>query len=62
MAAQAAASDPAAVIGPVQQRLALALAAGELARLAMALHLPDMAADRLPAADLAGILLRHAAA
>src|SRR5262245_34892064 len=55
-------SDFSAVVGPVQQRLALALATGEIAGLAMLLHLAHVAADRLPASDLALVLLRHAAA
>ena len=51
-----------AVVGPVQQRLALAAAAEQVARLAVLLHLADVAADRLPALDLAAVLRRHAAA
>src|SRR5262245_54087831 len=54
-------SNLAAVIGPVQQCLALPLAAGELARLAIALDLPQVPADQLPAPDLARILVRQAA-
>src|SRR5215813_4820436 len=46
----------------MQQRLALALAAQQVARLAVALNLPHVAADRLPATDLAAVLVRHAAA
>src|SRR5262245_7885335 len=46
----------------MQQRLALAGAAEEIARLAVALDLADVAADRLPAADLALVLRRQAAA
>src|SRR5580700_11184070 len=51
-----------AVVGPVQQRLALALAAGEIARFAMPLDLADMPADGFPALDLACVLLGLAAA
>src|ERR1700745_2581709 len=58
----APASDLAAVIGPVQQRLALARTAEHVARLAILLDLPHVAADRLPAPDLRRILRRHAAA
>src|SRR5262249_10060973 len=46
----------------MQQRLALALAAQQVARLAVALKLPHVATNRLPATDLAAVLLRHAAA
>ena len=55
-------SDFAAVVGPMQQCLALAGPAEQIARFAVLLHLADMAADRLPALDLAAVLLRHAAA
>src|SRR4029453_12760163 len=48
--------------GPVQQRLALALAAGEFARLAVFLDLPNVAADRLPTLDLTAVFVRHAPA
>ena len=53
-------SDLAAVIGPMQQRLALP---GRQKRppLAIALDLPDVPAHRLPALDLPPVLLRHAA-
>ena len=54
--------DFAAVVGPVQQCLALAPPAQQIAGLAMLLDLPDMAADRFPAADLPRVLIRHAAA
>src|SRR5262249_35458642 len=53
--------DLPAVVRPVQQRLALALAAQEIARLAVALDLAHVATDRLPAPDLAAVLVRHAA-
>src|SRR3954452_24858829 len=46
----------------MQQCLALAGAAEQIARLAILLHLPDMPADRLPALDLTAVFLRHAAA
>ena len=46
----------------MQQCLALAGAAEQIARLAILLYLPDMSADGLPALDLAAIFLRHAAA
>src|SRR5689334_14745905 len=46
----------------MQQRLALPLAAGQFAGLAIALYLPHVAADRLPALDLAAIFVGHAAA
>ncbi len=46
----------------MQQRLALARAAGEVAALAGPLDLSNVPADRLPALDLPGILVRHAAA
>src|SRR5579863_1722575 len=57
----AARSNLPAVVGPVQQRLALPLAAGDVARLAMALHLADVPPDCLPAADLTRVLVRDAA-
>ena len=44
-------SNLAAVVGPMQQRLALPPAAGGVARLAMPLDLADMPADGLPALD-----------
>ena len=49
-----------AVVGPVQQRLALPRPAGDVARLAMALKLAHVAAHGLPALDLPGILLGEA--
>src|SRR5262245_10270026 len=52
-------SNLAAVVGPMQQRLPLALAAQEIARLAMALNLPDVPAHRLPAPDLPPVFLPH---
>ena len=42
----------AAVVGPVQQRLTLTAPAEQVAGFAMFLHLPHVAADRLPALDL----------
>jgi hypothetical protein len=48
-----------AVIRPVQERLALAPPAGRVARLAMFPDLRDVALHRLPATDLAGVLLGH---
>src|SRR5690606_18057677 len=54
------ASKLAAVIGPMQQRLALTLAAGEIAGRAIGFDLRHMPADRLPAIDLAAVLLGHA--
>src|SRR3954469_18200296 len=54
-------SNLAAVIGPVQQRLALAAAAGEIAALAVRPDLPDVAAERLPALDLPRIVVMAAA-
>src|SRR5579863_4409233 len=62
MAAPDGVSNFPAVIRPVQQSLALPLAAGDVARLAVPLHLADMAADRLPASDLARVLAGNAAA
>src|SRR6186997_2174432 len=55
-------SNRPAVIGPVKQRLALARAAEHVTGLAVFLDLPDVAADRFPASDLARIFLRRAAA
>ena len=46
----------------MQQRLTLARAAEYIAGLAIFLDLPDVTADRFPAADLTRILVRHAAA
>ena len=43
----------------MQQRLALALAAGEVARLAVPLHLRDMAFDLAPAPDLPRIFVNQ---
>ena len=48
--------DLAAVIGPVQQRLALPRPAGDIAGLAIALNLADVPADGFPAFDLPRIL------
>src|SRR3954471_2403224 len=53
-------SDQPAVIGPVQQRLALAGAAVEVATLAGPLELADVAAHGFPAPDLARVI-GHAA-
>src|SRR5215472_15560055 len=55
-------SNLAAVIGPVQQSLTLTWPARWIARLAVLLYLRDMPPDCLPALDLTGVLLRHAAA
>src|SRR5258705_9601962 len=54
-------SNLAAVVRPVQQRLALALATHQVAGLAVLLDLPHVAADRFPAFDLAAILVGHPA-
>src|SRR4051812_36942268 len=59
---RAAISDLAAVIGPVQQRLPLPRAAGQVARLTVPLDLPDMPAYGLPSLDLPPVFGRHAAA
>src|SRR3974377_2207988 len=56
------ASNPAAVVGPMEQGLALSPAAGEIARVAMPLDLADMAAHCFPALDLACILFGQPAA
>ena len=50
-----------AVIGPVQQCLALALAAGKITWLAIALNLAHMPSNSFPAADLASIFFRPTA-
>src|SRR6476646_4286619 len=50
-----------AVVGPMQQRLALALAAGEIARFAMPLDLADMPAHGFPTLDLARVLFGQSA-
>src|SRR6188508_2245610 len=55
-------SNRPAVIGPVKQRLALARAAEHVTGLAVFPDLPDVAADRFPASNLARIFLRRAAA
>src|SRR5580704_17462142 len=44
----------------MQQRLALPRPAGDVARLAMPLHLADVTADGFPALDLARVLSRNA--
>jgi hypothetical protein len=49
--------DCPAVIGPVQERLALARPAHRIARLAMSSDLRHVALDSLPASDLAGVLV-----
>ena len=46
----------------MQQRLALPRPAGDVARLAIALDLPHVAADRFPALDLPRVLVGNAAA
>src|SRR5690349_6031878 len=46
----------------MQERLALPRAAGQVARLAVPLDLPDMPAYGLPSPDLAPVFGRHAAA
>ncbi len=48
-----------AVIRPVQERLALAPSARQVPRLAICPDLRDVALHRLPATDLAGVLLGH---
>src|SRR5262245_40066672 len=53
--------DFSAVVGPVQQGLALAAPAQQIARLAFLFPLPDLPPDRLPALDLPLVLRRHAA-
>src|ERR1700712_5728863 len=55
-------SDFPAVISPMQQRLPLPGAEGQVAGLAVALDLADVAAHGLPALDLAAVLLGQAAA
>lgn len=50
--------DLAAVVGPMQQRLTLASAAEDIATLAVALDLPDVAAHGFPSPDLACVLVR----
>jgi hypothetical protein len=49
--------DSPAVIGPVQELLALARPAHRIARLAMSSDLRHVALDSLPASDLAGVLV-----
>src|SRR6476620_7058849 len=58
----AAISDLAAVISPVQERLPLPRAAGQVTRLAVPLDLPDMPAYGFPSLDLPPVFGRHAAA
>src|SRR5262249_2691538 len=55
-------SNPAAVVGPMQQSLALPSTAGEITRFTVTSHLCPVTADRLPTLDLTRILIRHAAA
>ena len=55
-------SDLAAVVGPMQQGLSLPSAAGEVARLALPLDLPDVPAHGLPSPDLPLVLVGQAAA
>src|SRR4051812_7788548 len=55
-------SDLAAVISPMQERLPLPRAAGQVSRLAVPLDLPDMPADGFPSLDLPPVFGRHAAA
>src|SRR5690242_11819147 len=55
-------SNPAAVVSPVQQRLPLARAAVGITWVAVLLHLRDVAANLLPAPDLAAIFLGQPAA
>src|SRR5262245_32101502 len=50
-------SDFAAIVGPVQQPLALAWATKWIAGTAVLLDLCDVAADRLPAFDLPRVLV-----
>ena len=52
----------AAVVGPMQQSLALPRPAKNVATLAVTLDLPDVPAHRLPPLDLAQVLILHAAA
>src|SRR5215207_757334 len=60
-AARPALSDQPAVIGPVQQRLALAAPAQEVAGLAMFADLVDVATHRRPTPDLARVVGHTAA-
>src|SRR5262249_38306187 len=55
-------SNLAAVVGPMQERLALPRPAGDSAGFAIPLHLAHVAADRLPAFDLPRVLIGNAAA
>jgi len=52
-------SELAAIVGPVQQRLALPPAAPDIARLARQLKLTHMTADCLPAFDLPSVLVGY---
>src|ERR1700726_4666501 len=61
LAEKIARSQPAAVIGPVKQRLALPLTARQIAGLAVLLDLANVAPHRHPALDLPRVLLRQAA-
>ena len=56
------ASNLPAVIGPVQQSLALTRSAQGIAWLAVSFDLVDVPSDRLPALDLARVFDRHASA
>src|SRR5271165_719394 len=55
-------SNPATVVGPVQQCLALTRPTHGVAGLAMTFDLRNVASDRFPAFDLPRILFRHSAA
>src|SRR6185437_4067701 len=55
-------SNRAAVVGPMQQSLALPRPAKNIAALAVTLDLPQVPAHRLPPLDLAQVLVLHAAA
>src|SRR5262245_58891888 len=55
-------SELAAVVGPLQQRLPLPRAAGQVARLTVPLDLPDVPAPCLPSSDLPPVFIEQAAA
>src|SRR5579871_5894261 len=59
---QAPESDFAAVIGPMQQRLALSWSASQITRLATALDLRNVSPDCFPTLDLPRILQRYSTA
>src|SRR5262245_32523010 len=61
-ARDAARSDFAAVVRPLEHGLPLPRPAGQVARLAVPLDLPDVPAHRLPSSDLPPVFIGHAAA